>query len=195
MTGKKPRQEPAQRLDDGSHTKRWRERAGCEPRCLAWETGVESFHESESVLTGLMGQMKVDHGGVDLLVAQKGLDGVETGATFEHVRGKAVPKGVCAAEREAEFFASENQEALDRSDGHGIEGGVHALAERLTVGLAAACVGKKQERVAMESPVASQLFHHGGWNGNHAVFESLAGANEELVFVAEDVVDGEAEAL
>ena len=128
-------------------------------------------------------------------MAEEGLDSVEAGTTFEHVGGKGVSQGVRAAEGEVEFLPGSDHEALDRAHWHGIASGVHAIAEWFAVGVAASGIGKEQERVAVEGPVGAQILDHCGWQRDHAVFVSLAGADKELVFFSENVVDGEAEAL
>ncbi len=73
-------QEPVQRLHD-------RGRHGWIPE-LTGQTTAELVHETQRVLGALVGQMKVDHRGGDLFMAEKFLDGVEMRAGFEQMCGK-----------------------------------------------------------------------------------------------------------
>jgi hypothetical protein len=47
----------------------------------------------------------------------------------------------------------------------------------------------------MEGPVATQLLIHRGRQGNHPVFVPFAMADEQFVFLAPDIVNGQAEAF
>ena len=95
-----------------------------------------------------------------------------------------------------ELFAGNDDQALKGGTGHGAGGGVHASGQGLRgVVITAARVGEDQQRVAMESPVAAQFAVHGGGQGHDPVLVSLAVADEELVFGAFNVVDGQPEAF
>lgn len=52
---------------------------------LAWQITTEIFDEAQAVVLCLMGQVQVDHGGVDLLVPKQGLHGVQAGTAFHQM--------------------------------------------------------------------------------------------------------------
>src|SRR5262249_19782324 len=56
-------------------------------------------------------------------------------------------------------------------------------------------VGEQQQRVPVKAPVAAQFLPHGGGQGHDAILMSFAVANEQFVFVAFDVVNGQPETL
>ena len=142
-----------------------------------------------------MGEVQINHGGVDLPVTEKGLDGVKVRAAFKHVGGEGMAQGMDAGVGKVEFLAGHKHQALERADGHRIGGRAHARLQPLAVMVAAPGVGKEQERVAVESPVAAQVLDHRGRQRDHAVLVPLAPANHELVLVAQNVVDGQREAF
>lgn len=77
-------QEAAQHLDDrGTHVE-----------TSARQMATQLIHESQSVRRGLMGEVQIDHGGVDLLVAEQALDGVKMSAGFEQMSGEGMTQGM-----------------------------------------------------------------------------------------------------
>ena len=48
---------------------------------------AEFVHETQGILRGLMGDMQIDHGGGDLLMAEQLLDRVQMRTRFEQMRG------------------------------------------------------------------------------------------------------------
>lgn len=58
----------------------------------AWQFAAELIHQTEGIAGGLMGQVQIDHGGGDLLVTEKVLDGMEMSAGLQHVGREAVPE-------------------------------------------------------------------------------------------------------
>jgi len=93
------------------------------------------------------------------------------------------------------MLAREDQQPLEGGTGHRKGRTVHALGKGLAVVITAAHVGEEQERMTMESPVATQFLVHGGGQGRHPILVSLAVANEQFVFLAADVVNGQAQAF
>ena len=72
---------------------------------------------------------------------------------------------------------------------------MHARGQGLRVVVTAPDIGEEQKRVTMEEPVAAQLVVEGCGQRDHPVCMTFAIADDELVVLAEDVVDGEAQAL
>ncbi len=97
---------------------------------------------------------------------------------------------------EVELLAGHDQQALEGRTRHGAGGAVHALGQgvRATV-IPTADVGEEQEGVAVEAPVAAQFLAQGGGQGHDAILVSFALANEQFVFLAFDIVDGQPQAL
>jgi hypothetical protein len=87
--------------------------------------------------------MQVNHGAVDLGVAEQFLDGVQMRAGFQQVSGKTVAQGVHRSGRNVEFFASQDEQALQGIMRHGAGGLAHALGESFRVVTTAADVGKQ----------------------------------------------------
>ena len=113
-------QEAAQDPDDtGSHA----------ARPLARQALGQSLHQDAAVLVAAMGEMQIDHGGVDLLVAEQGLHGVQARSGFEQVCREAVAQGVDGGVGQAEFLAGDNDEALEGTQRHRAGGPVHALGQ------------------------------------------------------------------
>ena len=163
---------------------------------LAGQLAAELVHQLQGILGGLVGQMQIHHGGGDLFMAQEFLDGVQMRAGFQEMGGKGMTQRMHGSSGEVELFAGDDDQPLEGGTGHGAGGGVHAPGQRLRgVVIAAARVGEEQERVAVESPVAAQFLLHGGGQRHDPVLVSLAVANEQLVFLAFDVVDGQPEAF
>ena len=139
--------------------------------------------------------MQINHGAVDLCVAEKFLDGVQMCPGLQQVRGKAVAQRVHGSGGKVEFFPSDDDQALQRTAGHGTGGLAHSLGQRFEVMIAATHVGKEQKWVSMKSPVATQLLIHRCGQGNHPVFITFTVADEQFVFLAPDVVNGQAQAF
>jgi hypothetical protein len=72
------------RQDGGARKHRWRK------LCLAGQALAELVHQTQSILSALVGQMQIDHGRGDLLVTEELLNGVEMRAGFQQVGGEAV---------------------------------------------------------------------------------------------------------
>ena len=162
---------------------------------LARQSAADLLHELHRVAVGLVGEMQIDHGGVDVLVAEERLDGVEAGPGFEHVRGKRMAQRVDAHVRNIEFLAGGNKEALERGDRHGIGGRVHARPSPVDMPMALSDIRKKQERVFVKLPKVNKVAEHGRRKRDHPILVALAVADDELVFSARNVVDGKRKAL
>jgi hypothetical protein len=66
--------------------------------------GLEAIQGAGSTRSRAFHDMEVDHGGGDVGMAEKVLDGADVGAGFEQVRGERMAKGVrCDAFRNARF--------------------------------------------------------------------------------------------
>lgn len=94
-----------------------------------------------------------------------------------------------------ELLASDDDQALQGATGHGTSGLTHALGQGFGVVIAPADIGKEQKGMSMKGPVAAQLFVHGSGQRNQSVFAAFAMADEQFVFLAPDVVNGQAEAF
>ena len=55
---------------------------------LARQSAGQSIDQAQGILAGLMGQVQIHHGGGDLFMPEKLLDGVQVRAGFQHVRGE-----------------------------------------------------------------------------------------------------------
>jgi len=93
------------------------------------------------------------------------------------------------------FFASDDEQPLQGAMGHGTGRAAHALCQRFGVVATPAHVGEDQQRVVVKSPVTAQFLVHWGGQWNQPVFVAFAVADEQLVFLAADVVNGQAEAF
>jgi len=67
-------------------------------------------------------QVQIDHGGLDLLVPQQLLDGVEMSAGFQEMGGEAVTQRMDRGGRKIELVADHGDEALEGTDRHGAGG-------------------------------------------------------------------------
>jgi len=139
--------------------------------------------------------MQVGHGGLDVGVSQKPLNGMDGGSGFEQVGREGVPEGVDGGIRDAEFFAGNDQESLEGADRHGFGGFVHAAQKVLTVRVASSCIGEKKPGVFVVFPIRAEVVEHRRRQGDHAVFVALAAANPEFALFAVDVFDGERKAF
>ena len=79
--------------------------------------------------------------------------------------------------------------------GHGTGRLVHALGQCFGIVAAPARVGKNQQRVPVKSPVTAQFLIHQGGQWDHPILVAFAVADEQLVFLATDVVNGQAQAF
>jgi hypothetical protein len=66
------------------------------------------------------------------------------------------------------------------------------LRSRPEVVVAATDIGKDQERMLVDGPVTSEFFVHGGGQRDDPILMSLAVADEQFVFLALNVVNGQA---
>ena len=107
-----------------------------------------------------MGEVKIDHGGIDVLVSEQSLDGVQARSGLDQVGGEAMTQCVDSAFFDALFLAGLDHEALQRTDGHGSLVPVHAGSGFLQIIVPPATVWKNQQRVTMECPVAAQVPDH-----------------------------------
>jgi hypothetical protein len=105
-------------------------------------------------------------------------------------------KRMDGSRQKIEFFAGDNDQPLKGRTGHGTGSRIHALGQRLrrTV-VAATGIGEEQQWVTMESPVAAQLLPHGSGQRDNTVLVAFAVADEQFVFGAFDIVNGEPETL
>lgn len=60
---------------------------------LTGQISAKCFNEMTTLLFGAVGEMQIDHGGIDVGMTEQGFDGVETGASFDEVGGKTVAQG------------------------------------------------------------------------------------------------------
>ena len=68
--------------------------AEAEELCLAWQASAKLVHQKQSVLSALMGEVRVDHRAGDLGMPQQLLNGAEVGAGFKKVRGETMSQCV-----------------------------------------------------------------------------------------------------
>lgn len=94
-----------------------------------------------------------------------------------------------------ELFSSHDDEALQGGTRHGTSGFMHALGQHPGIVMTAPDIGKDEQRMAMEGPVITQLVVQGAGQRDDAVAISLAVTDEELVFRAGDIVDGQCQAF
>ena len=99
-------------------------------------------------------------------------------AGFQHVSGEAVTKTMNCGCGNVELFAGDDDEALQRRARHGRGGLDHAPGQSLRGVVAAADVGKDQQRMAVKLPVALQFLPQAGGQRHDAVLMALAVANE-----------------
>jgi len=191
-------------------------------RGLPWQSGGEFFDERAAVLIAAMGHMKIDHRGGDLLVPKEGLHGVQTGSRLDQVGREGMAQGMHRGIGNAQSLAGHNHQALKRANGHRREGIPHAQGQPLGITGTPACIGsratgrwarqaarsagaqprpsgseeaKQEQRVTMKLPVVAQVFDHLGSQRNHPVLCPLSSAHQQLALFAEDVVDGQTQAL
>ena len=184
------RNKTAQRLQHrgGSAHEFWRGLA------LAGQLAAEPVHQLQCIFGGLVGQMQIHHGGGDLFMAQEFLDGVQMRPGLQEMRGKRMTQRMHRGIREVELFAGHNNQPLEGGTRHRAGGGVHAPGQRRRgVVVPSACVGEDEQRVPVKAPVAAQFLPQGGGQGHDAVLVSFAVANEQFVFLAFDVVNGQPE--
>ena len=174
---------------------RAKRRTGVRSLRLTRQALTKRLDQHAGVFAGLMSEVKVDHGGVNLLVSKETLNGVQTRPAFDQMSGEAVTQSVNRGVGNVEFLAGENQEALKRAVRHGRSGCVHAGSEFAPILNPPSCVGKNEKGVAVEPVVGPKILQHVVGDGNHSVLESLALSDEEFTFLALDVVNGERKAF
>jgi hypothetical protein len=182
---KKLRQETAQHLHDG-------EASG---HGSTWQFAAEIVHETQGILSGLMRDVEIDHGGVDLLMAEEFLNRVQMSAGFEEMRGKGMAQGMDGSSRDVELIAGQDHEPLQGGTGHGPGGVVHANSQSRGVVVPTTHVGKDQEWMPVKRPVGTQFLIKRRGQRHDAIAMPFAASDEELVFSAGDVVDGERQAF
>lgn len=142
-----------------------------------------------------MGEVQINHGGGDLFVAEKFLDGVEWGPCFQKMGGKAVTQGMNLGRGDVELLACSDDETLEGGAGHGSGGRPHALGQGFEILIPASDVGEEKQGMLVNTPIILEFLVEGGGKRNDTVEEAFTATDEELVLLALDVVDGEGEAL
>ncbi len=179
-------QEAQQRVDYGG---------GHDVRELAWKSGAEALDQRAAILLAAVREVEIDHGGVDVAVAEQGLDGVQAGPRLDQVGGEGMTQGVHRADGQVERLARLDHQALERADGHGTHRLAHPAGDVPGRATSAPDIGKKQKRMAVEFPIAAQVLDHCLGNGHHAAFVALALADPQFAVRRVDIVDGQREAL
>lgn len=156
---------------------------------------TKRLDEPKSVLLGLMSDVQIDHGRIDLLMTKEPLDAVQAGPALDQVSRVTVTEGMNRGVGNIKLFAGENQEALKRAVRHGRLGGPHPGNEFGAALDPPSSIRENQERVTMDPIISTQILQHIQGKGNDAVLPALALTNDQLLFGAFDVVDGEREAL
>ena len=156
---------------------------------------TKRLDQLSGVLPGLMGEVQINHGGIDLFVTEEVLNGVKACPTFDHVGGKTMAQAMRCCFGNIKLGAGQNNKPLKGPVRH--RGGcrMHTGAKFGSLLDPATRVGENEKRIAMVSVVFAQVLEHIRGNGNHAVLESLALSDEEFSFLALDVMDGEREAF
>lgn len=149
----------------------------------------------QSVGGALVGQMEIDHRGVDLFVTQEFLDGVQVRPGLQQVRCEGMAQRMHRGGRDVEVFAGDDQKPLQGAVRHGALGAMHSSGQGLGIAITAADIGKDQHGMAVESPVTAQFVVQGGGQRNDTIFVILTVADDQFVFRAENVVDGQAQAF
>lgn len=142
-----------------------------------------------------MSEMKVDHGGVDILVAQQTLNGMNGSPGFDEMGGKGMSEGVDGRLGDVQLLASNDDESLEGGDQHRLLSAVHAGCQIGGAMSATSCAGKEQERMLMEKPVTPQILDHGFGDGDHSISATFSIAHPQLALITADVMNGEVETL
>src|SRR5215831_11371728 len=79
-----------------------------EALALGWQSLAKLIHQLQGFLTALVGQMQVNHGAVDLCVAEQLLDRMQMGTGLQQVSGKTVTQRVHRSRGHIELFASQD---------------------------------------------------------------------------------------
>jgi hypothetical protein len=159
---------------------------------LAGELAAEPVHQLQCIFGGLVSQMQIHHSGGDLFMAQEFLDGVQMRPGLQEMSRKRMTQRMHGGSRKAELFAGHDDQPLEGGTRHRAGGAVHAPGQRLgAVVITPARVGEDKQRVPVKAPVAAQFLPHAGGQGHDAVLVSFAVTNEQFVFLALDVVNGE----
>jgi hypothetical protein len=152
---------------------------------------AELVHQIQSIFGALVRQMQIDHRGGDLLVPEQFLDGVQMRSGFKQMRGEGMAQRMNRRVGNVELLAGEDQQPLQRGARHGAGRRVHSFGQSLRVVVAATDIWKDQERMLVDSPVAAEFLVHGGGQREDPILMSLAVADEQFVFFAANVVDGQ----
>jgi hypothetical protein len=96
----KLRQEPTQRLND---------RVGHREKRSTGKSLAEVLDQLPAIVLHLMGQVEIDHGGVDLLMTQQFLDRVNGGSRLDEMGGEGMSQGVNGGFREVQFLARDRR--------------------------------------------------------------------------------------
>ena len=137
-------QEASQRVDDGfSH-------AVFFGPDLAGQFAVELFDERTAVLLAAVGEVDVEHGGVDVAVPQQRLNGVQAGPGLDEMRGERMAQRVRRADGDVEIFTRDDHEPLQGAHGHRADGVVHAPGGLCRIAAAASGAGEEQQRMTVE---------------------------------------------
>ena len=181
--------ESTQCLDDCGHSPCWTEVQ------LSRQVCAQFFHEPHGLLLAAVGEVEVDLGGVQIGVAEQVLHGMQTGTAFDQMRGEGMPQCVWCGIGEVELSAGEDEQTLQRVMRHGAGGGMHASGESSGRVVASTRIRKNQQRMPVEAVVVAQIPEHGSGQRDYPIFAALARADAKLMFAAENVVDGQIEAL
>ena len=149
-------------------TQRPQHRGGNEHEVLR-QVAAQLVHQAQRIAGRLMGDVQVDHGGSDLFMAEKFLDGVQMSAGFQEVSGEAVAQRMGSRGGDVELLAGQDEQTLQRGVRHGRGGLAHALGQDFEVVVAAADVGKEEQRVPVKLPVALQFLPQAGGQRHDAI--------------------------
>jgi hypothetical protein len=70
---------------------------------------AEVLDQLPAIVLHLMGQVEIDHGGVDLLMTQQFLDRVNGGSRLDEMGGEGMSQGVNGGFREVQFLARDRR--------------------------------------------------------------------------------------
>lgn len=176
-------------------------------RATAGLPGSDSGHRSEDgchqflntvdrLLMANRRQVRIDGGCLDVGMPQILLHLGDRDAGFEQVSSEAVPQGVAGCLLgDTGFFHRRIKCVTQALLAHRIGGLSHAAAHVGRFPGAAANLGENPSRIAMESPVILEFPVNRGAQDRVVVLSALAFAHKELVGRAEDIIDGQMDAL
>ena len=131
------RQKAAQRPDHGGTCQAARELS------LPGQAAAESLHQGAAVFVASVGDMQIHHRGVDLLVSEQCLHGMQTCSGFDEMGCEAVTKGVERGIGNVEFLAGDYDQTLERTHGHRFGGAPHATRNLCRRASSASDIGEK----------------------------------------------------